>query len=53
MATKFELISTDTLVRITGAGTIPEISSLWGGVITAGILYNRQVSELLWRTLHH
>ena len=47
MATKSELISTDTLVRITGADTIPEISSLWGGAITAGILYNRQVRRLL------
>jgi len=41
------LISMDTLVQTIGADTIPEISSLWGGVITVGILCNHQVRGLL------
>lgn len=47
MATKFELISMDTLAQITGAVTIPEIYFLWDGVSLADILYNHQVRGLL------
>lgn len=47
MATKFELISMDTLAQITGAVTIPEIYFLWDGVNLADILYNHQVRGLL------